>query len=80
LKQAPRALFQRFVTIIRVVGFHSSDHDPALFLHSSSQGHILLLLCVDDMLIMGDDLEHISQVKHLSEQFKMFDLDPLKYF
>jgi hypothetical protein len=30
---------------------------------------------------MGDDPEHISQVKqHLSEQFKMSDLGPLRYF
>jgi hypothetical protein len=41
----------------------------------------LLFLYVDDVLITGDDLEHISQVKqHLSEHFKMSDLGPLGYF
>jgi hypothetical protein len=81
LKQAPRAWFQRFFVVIRAAGFTPSDHDPALFLYSSSRGRTLLLLYVDDMLITGDDPEHISQVKqHLSEQFKMFDLGPLGYF
>jgi hypothetical protein len=81
LKQSPRAWFQRFVTVIRDVGFSPSDHDPALFIHSSSRGCTLLFLYVDDVLITGDDLEHISQVKqHLSEHFKMSDLGPLGYF
>jgi hypothetical protein len=81
LKQSPRAWFQRLVTVIRTADFSPSDHDPALFLHSSSQGRTLLLLYIDDMLIMSNDLEHISQVKqHLSEQFKMSYLGPLGYF
>jgi hypothetical protein len=80
-KQAPRAWFQRFVAVIRAAGFIPSDHDSALFLYSSSRGRTLLLLYVDDMLITGDNPEHISQVKqHLSEQFKMSDLGPLGYF
>lgn len=35
-KQAPRAWFHRFVVVIRATGFTPSDHDPALFLYSSS--------------------------------------------
>jgi hypothetical protein len=36
---------------------------------------------VDDLLITGDDSEHISQVKkHLSKEFQMSDLGPLSYF
>ena len=41
----------------------------------------MLLHYVDDMLITGDDDEHISFVKkHLGEQFQMSDLGPLSYF
>lgn len=81
LKQAPRAWFERFVSVIRVAGFSSSDHDPALFIHLSPRGRTLLLLYVDDMLITGDDVEHISHVKkQLGEQFQMSDLGPLSYF
>jgi hypothetical protein len=36
---------------------------------------------VDDMLITGDNSEHISHVKqHLSKEFQMSDLGPLSYF
>jgi hypothetical protein len=81
LKQAPRAWFERFIFVITSAGFSSSEHDPALFVHVSPKGHTLLLLYVDDMLITGDNSEHISHVKrHLSKEFQMFDLGPLSYF
>jgi hypothetical protein len=41
----------------------------------------LQLNSADDMLITGDDPEHISHVKkHLGEQFQMSDLGSLSYF
>jgi len=81
LKQAPRAWFERFSSVVRAAGFSSSDHDPALFVHTSGSGRTLLLLYVDDMLITGDDQKYIAFVKRkLSEQFKMSDLGSLSYF
>ena len=81
LKQAPRAWFERFVSVILAAGFSQSDHDPALFIHLSPHGRTLLLLYVDDMLITGDDVEHISHVKkQLGEHFQMSDLGPLSFF
>ncbi|AQK68041.1 putative tRNA (guanine(26)-N(2))-dimethyltransferase 2 [Zea mays] len=81
LKQAPRAWFERFISVITAAGFSSSEHDPALFVHVSPKGRTLLLLYVDDMLITGDNSEHISHVKlHLSKEFQMSDLGPLSYF
>jgi hypothetical protein len=75
LKQAPRAWFQRFASVITAAGFSQSDHDPALFIHTSPRGRTLLLLYVNDVLITGDDFEYIAFVKaHLSEQFLMSDL------
>ena len=68
LKQAPRAWFERFVSVIMVAGFSPSSHDPALFVHISPRGRTLLLLYVNDMLITGDDVEHVSLIKkHLSQ-------------
>ena len=67
LKQAPRAWFERFVSVIMAAGFSPSSHDPALFVHISPCGRTLLLY-VDDMLITGDDAEHVSLIKkHLSQ-------------
>jgi hypothetical protein len=52
-----------------------------LFFHVSPRGRTLLLLYVDDMIITGDDPEYIAFVKaHLSNQFLMSDLGPLRYF
>jgi hypothetical protein len=81
LKQAPRAWFQRFASVITAAGFSPSNHDPALFIHTSPRGRTLLLLYVDDMIITGDDSEYIAFVKaRLNEQFLMSDLGPLRYF
>jgi hypothetical protein len=75
LKQAPRAWFEIFVSVIKACGFYSSGHDPAWFIHVSSRGRMLLLLYVDDMLITGDDPDHIAHVKaYLSKEFQMSDL------
>jgi hypothetical protein len=81
LKQAPQAWFQRFSSVVTAAGFSVSAHDPALFVHMSPRGRTLLLLYVDDMIITEDDPEYIAFVKaHLSDQFLMFDLGPLRYF
>jgi hypothetical protein len=81
LKQASRAWFQRFASVITTAGFSFSAHDLALFVHVSPRGRTLLLLYVDDMIITGDDPKYIGFVKaHLSDQFLMSDLDPLWYF
>ena len=81
LKQADRAWFERFTSVVTAAGFSPSDHDPALFVHISPRGWTLLLLYVDDMIITGDDSEYIAFVKaRLREQFLMSDLGPLRYF
>ncbi|KAI5329694.1 hypothetical protein L3X38_029091 [Prunus dulcis] len=81
LKQVPCAWFEKFSDVIGSLGFRSSAHDPALFVRSTSVGHILLLLYGDDMILTGDDLNGITQLKlALNDQFEMKDLGPLCYF
>ena len=81
LKQAPRVWFECFSSVVIDAGFMPSDHDPALFVHTSPRGRTLLLLYVDDMIITGDDSQYIDFVKQrLSETFLMSDLGPLRYF
>jgi hypothetical protein len=81
LKQAPHAWFERFTSIVPAAEFVTSQHDPALFIHTSPHGHTLILLYVDDMLITWDDSDYITFVKSsLSEQFHMSHLGPLTYF
>jgi hypothetical protein len=81
LKQAHQAWFQRFDSVVTAAGFSASTHDPVLFVHVSPHGRTVLLLYVDDMIITSDDPEYIAFVKaHLSDQFLMSDLGPLRYF
>ncbi|PNX81560.1 putative copia-type protein [Trifolium pratense] len=80
MKQAPRAWFEKFSTVIPSLGFRSSDHDSALFLRTSSHGRILLSLYVDDMIITGDDVNGIDELKlQLAKFFEMKDLGTLRY-
>jgi hypothetical protein len=65
----------------QLLGFSASAHNSALFVHVSPCGRTLLLLYMDDMIITGDDSEYIAFVKtHLSDQFLVSDLSPLRYF
>jgi hypothetical protein len=81
LKQAPRAWFAKFSTTISRLGYSISPYDSALFIRRTDRGTILLLLYVDDMIITGDDITGIQELKQfLSQHFEMKDLGPLNYF
>ena len=81
LKQAPQAWFVKFNSTIFRLGYITSPYDSALFLHRIDKGTILLLLYVNDMIITGDNLNGIQELKDfLSQQFEMKDLGHLSYF
>jgi hypothetical protein len=60
LNRSPHAWFERFTSVVIVASFVAIQHDPALFIHTSSQGRTIILLYVDDMLTTGDDLDYIA--------------------
>ena len=81
LKQTPQAWFSKFNSTISCLGYMTSPYDSALFLRCTDKGTILLLLYVDDMIITGDNLSGIQELKDfLSQQFEMKDLGYLSYF
>lgn len=52
-----------------------------LFVKRSTEGIIIVLVYVDDMLITGSQLKLIEDTKvALQKAFKMKDLEELKYF
>ena len=81
LKQAPWAWFAKFNSTISFLGYMVYHYDSTLFLHRTNKNTILLLLYVDNMIITGDDLNGIQELKDfLSQQFEMKDLVHLSYF
>jgi hypothetical protein len=81
LKKAPRVWFAKFSSTISQHSFSSSSYDSALFFRRSDHGISLLLLYVDDMIITGDDVQGIQDLKRfLGQHFEMKDLGPLSYF
>ena len=81
LKQVSRVWFAKFSSPIFRLGYTVNLYDSALFLHCTDKGTILLLLYMDDMIITGDHLSGIQELKNfLSQQFEMKDLGNLIYF
>ena len=57
------AWFAKFSSTIFRLGYTASPYDSTLFLRRTDKGTILLLLYVDNMIITGDDLSGIQELK-----------------
>ena len=82
LKQSPRAWFERFTQAMLRWGYKQSQGDHTLFIkHSPDNKVVALIVYVDDIVVMGDDLDAMEQLqKCLSKEFEIKDLGRLKYF
>ena len=58
-KQAPRAWFAKFNSIISQHDISGSSFDTDIFLIRSGHGITILLFFVDDMIIIGNDMQGI---------------------
>jgi len=62
-------------------GFRESFQDYSLFVWTSLQGRVLLLLYADDMIVIGDDTVGITDTqRYLHLQFHIKDLGHLRCF
>ena len=78
LKQARRQWYKKFDSFMVEHGYDRTASDHCVFVKKFSDGEfIILLLYVDDMLIIGRDIDKIDKLKkELSKSFEMKDLGP----
>ncbi|KAL0458198.1 UNVERIFIED_CONTAM: Retrovirus-related Pol polyprotein from transposon RE1 [Sesamum latifolium] len=81
LKQALRAWYGKIVESLHFCGYSSTGSDPSLFVKKSDDVHMIVLLCVDDMIVTGNhDNEVIKLRWKLSTRFEMKNLGELSHF
>ncbi|CAL8167682.1 unnamed protein product [Prunus armeniaca] len=80
LKQAPRQWYKKFDSFMIEHRYRRTTSDHCVFVKRFDDGEfIILLVCVDDMLIVGQNNDKISKLKkELSKSFAMKDLGPAK--
>ena len=81
LKQASRQWNAKLSATISTLGFKQSQADHSLFVHSSGSNFTALLIYVNDMIITGNDVACVVNLKQvLDQKFGIKDLGSLKYF
>ena len=80
LKQASRSWSLRFDETIKTYGFEQNVDEPCVYKYIKEKKVDFLFLYVDDILLIGNDAETLSNVKKwLAEQFQMKDLGEASY-
>ncbi|KAJ0546332.1 putative RNA-directed DNA polymerase [Helianthus annuus] len=81
LKQASRNWYQKFTNSLLEMGFKQTGADHSLFTFKDKNVFIAVLIYVDDVIIVGDNLNKIQETKvFLDMKFSIKDLGPLKFF
>ena len=80
LKQASRTWNIRFDQAITLYGFEKSPDEPCVYKRIQGTKVVFLVLYVDDIFLIGNDIEVLSSVKGwLQKQFDMKDLGEANY-
>ncbi|CAL1391452.1 unnamed protein product [Linum trigynum] len=81
LKQAPRAWYGKIAEYLDRNGYMLAPADSSLFVKNRQGKLSIVLVYVDDLIITGDDVAVISQIKeNLSVRFRMKELGELRHF
>ena len=81
LKQAPR-VFNTVLNkhIVEAMGFKQCLTDPCVYIKLTNNGPIYLAVYVDDLLIVGKDMNEVNTVKaDLGKEFQMDDRGDVEY-
>ncbi|GJS54124.1 retrotransposon protein, putative, ty1-copia subclass [Tanacetum coccineum] len=80
LKQASRSWNKRFDEEIKKIGFTQNPDEPCVYLKASGSNVAFLVLYVDDILLMGNSVTMLKEVKSwLCKCFSMKDLGEAAY-
>ena len=80
LKQASRSWNLRFDETIKTYGFEQNVDEPCVYKYIKEKKVVFLVLYVDDILLIRNDVETLSNVKKwLAKQFQMKDLGEACY-
>eukprot|EP00253_Pinus_taeda_P028378 PITA_28378 len=80
LKQAPYAWYTRINSYFTELGFTKSEADVNLY-HIVVEGKLLIIvLCVDDLILKGDDQLIRSCKEDLAKDFEIKDMGLMHYF
>jgi hypothetical protein len=80
LKQSPRMWYQKFNTYILSLRFVRSKVDHCIYSREEGGHFIYVALCVDDMLLIGNNMNAIKEVKkQLSSKFNVKDLGAMNF-
>ena len=80
LKQASRSWNQRFDKVIKNFGFIQTYGEACVYKKVSGSSIVFLVLYVDDILLIGNDIELLESVKgYLNNSFSMKDLGKVAY-
>ncbi|WVZ13411.1 hypothetical protein V8G54_010977 [Vigna mungo] len=81
LRQASRQWNSKLTSALLSYGFLQSSADHSLFTYHSFDSFIALLVYVDDIVLAGDNMQAINDVKQfLHHKFSIKDLGSLKFF
>ncbi|RVW94084.1 Retrovirus-related Pol polyprotein from transposon RE1 [Vitis vinifera] len=81
LKQAPWAWYHELCQFLVDSRFKNSHSDTSLFILHAGTDLLYLLVYVDDIIIIGNSNDLVSQVVEcLAQRFSLKDLGPLSYF
>ncbi|KAG8503053.1 hypothetical protein CXB51_000809 [Gossypium anomalum] len=79
--QAPRAWFNKLKQFLVSTGFTLSKSDTLLFVRSSSDYTLYVLVYVDDIVITGSSFDEINYfVQQVHNKFALKDIGDLHYF
>ena len=80
LVQASRSWNKRFDSVIKAFGFIQTFGEACIYKKVSRSSIAFLILYVDDILLMGNDIELLDSIKaYLNKSFSMKDLGEAAY-